>query len=375
MELSLSRLVIYFLRLGAMGFGGPFALVASMKADLVDKLGWFTEQEYEEGFAFSQAAPGPIAPQLAMYLAYLRYGVRGSTLVVVAFIFAPLVLVLVLSHLYVQYGRMGWIQSVLFGITPAVVALITHAAWKLGRGMLKDLRGWIIAAASFALMTFWHVEISLIIIGAGLLGLLATLYRNPAQLAALVSPLLLFQAGVQTLDASQEPLFLKLALFFFKAGALTFGSGYVVVAFLQQGVVDNYHWLTLQQFFDGVAIGQVTPGPVVITAAFVGYLTEGLPGALISMSCVLLPIYLITIVASPFVRKLRANRFLQGFISSANAAALGTIASVAVTMATGTVTNWLSALVVVGALAALLAWNVPSILIILAAGAIGFVVQ
>lgn len=375
MQLSLFRLVTYFLRLGAVGFGGPFALAAQMRTDLVERFGWYTEQEYEEGFAFSQAAPGPIAPQLAMYLANIRYGARGSTLVVIAFIFAPFVLVLGLSHLYVRYGRLGWIQAVLVGVSPAVAAIIVHAAWKLGSGMLKNVRRWVIAAISFVLLVFWHAEIALIIVGAGFLGLLLALYEERSRLIAVFSPLLFIQHGVQAIGSSGETLFLKLAWFFFKAGALTFGSGYVVVAFLEQGVVNDYHWLTVQQFFDGVAIGQVTPGPVVITATFVGYLVSGFPGALISTACVLLPIYLIAILGSPFVRKFRANRFLQGFIASANAAALGAIASVAVTMTIGTITNWISAVILVCSLAALLLWNAPSVLVILCAGAVGYFLQ
>lgn len=375
MQPSLAQLTAYFLRLGTIGFGGPIALVAYIKTDLVDKLHWFTQEEYDDGFAFSQAAPGPIAPQLAMYLAFLRYGVLGATLVVIAFIFTPFVLVVVLSSLYVQYGELRWIQSILLGMSPAVVAIVIHAAWKLGKGMLKSFNSYAIAFAAFILATVFSIEISFIIIGAGVLGLIYTGVKNSRLFRAVVlSPAVMFQSAIQPLAEWGNPLLLKLSLFFFKAGALTFGSGYVVVAFLQQGVVEQYHWLTMRQFLDGVAIGQVTPGPVVITAAFVGYLTHGFEGAVVSIISVLLPIYLITIAGTPLLRKYRTNAYVQSFIGSANAAALGTIVSVAYTMTLGVGVDWFSAVMMAVIAIVLFRWDIPSVIVIVAAGVLGLLV-
>jgi len=369
---SLARLAAYFLRLGTIGFGGPIALVSYMKTDLVDKLRWFSQEEYDDGFAFSQAAPGPIAPQLAMYLAFLRFGVLGATLVVVAFIFTPFMLVVILSFLYVQYGQMGWIQSLLLGMSPAVVAIVIHATWKLGKGMLKTLHSLIIAVIAFVLAAVFRIEISFIIIGAGLLGIAYVGMKSGRLLGTFIfSPAVLVQSTVQPVSEWGNCLLVKLSLFFFKAGALTFGSGYVVVAFLQQGVVEQYHWLTMREFLDGVAIGQITPGPVVIAAAFVGYLTHGVAGSLVSIVSVLLPIYLITIVGSPLLRRYRTNPYVQAFICNANAAALGTIVSVAYTMALGAVSDWVSAGIMIASLGVLVRWDTPSVVIIAMAGGLG----
>jgi chromate transporter len=367
MQPTLSQLTLYFLRLGTTGFGGPIALANYIRADLVDRLEWFTVEEYDEGFAFSQAAPGPIAPQLAMYLAFLRFGVVGSTLVVIAFLFTPFVLVICLSMVYLHYGGVGWVQSMLIGMAPAVVAIVVHATWQLGRGMIKSFRTLLVGLVAFALATVFHIELSYIIIGAGIAGILMVGRARFAAVSFL--PLLLFRQSDQLIETPN--LLTHLAWFFLKAGALTFGSGYVVVAFLQQGVVDAYQWLSMRQFLDGVAIGQITPGPVVITSAFVGYMVEGFPGAVVSIVSVILPIYIITIVGAPLMRKYRSNAYLQGFIAGANAAALGTIASVAVTMAFGAVMNASAAALALFSLILLFRWNTPSVLLLLVAGAVG----
>lgn len=372
MQLTLSQLTRYFLRLGTVGFGGPIALCAQMKNELVDKLHWFTPEEYEEGFAFSQAAPGPIAYQLALYLGFIRFGIRGATLSGVAFIATPFVLVLLLSVLYVNYGSVTWIQSILYAVSPAVVAIVMHATVQLGRSMLRLWNTVLIAVSAFTLAVVLNVDLSLIILGAGIAGLLSA--GHPWRSAAGAVPtslLLMVQEAAQSSFHHSLPLSLKLMWFFFKAGALTFGSGYVVIAFIQNGVVDEYHWLTARQFLDAVAVGQMTPGPVVITATFVGYLVDGFQGAFLSTMSVLLPVYLITILGAPLVAKYRRSPLLQGFISYANAAAIGVVASVALRMTQSAVMDWKTAGIMIISLILLFLRDVPSVIIVAAAAGVG----
>lgn len=372
MQPTLEQFTKYFLRLGTIGFGGPVALCAQMKVELVDKNKWCTPQEYEEGFAFSQSAPGPVAFQLAMYLGFIRFGVLGATAAGLAFIATPFVLVVVLSYFYVRYGTLGIIESALMGVSPAVAAVILHATFQLGKGLLRELKRWLIAIASLVLAIFAELDLSIIIIGAGLIGLGYAILQHRGPRASVLPLCILGAHQIGPLSGESGLSILpKLAWLFFKAGALTFGSGYVVVAFIQKSVVDEYHWLNVRQFLDGVAVGQITPGPVVITSTFVGYLVHGLGGAIISTVAVLLPVYLITIVGAPLIAKYRTSPLLQGFMSAANAAAIGVIASVAVTMTGSAVVDWKAGTIMVLSLAALFLRNVPGVIIILAAGVLG----
>jgi chromate transporter len=372
MQPTLWQLTGYFFRLGATGFGGAYALVAMMRNDLVEGRKWFSASEYEEGFAFSQIAPGPVAPQLAMYLGYGRYGILGATLSLLAFIFVPFLLVVGLAVLYRTYGELKLLSGILYGIAPAVVALVAHAAAKLGHGMLRGWLHYLIAVLAFLTAIFLHVDLSFLIIGAGLVGMLLAIRRHFGIACLGVIPLTAAATlFFQKLSESFGSLLVKLGWFFFKAGALTFGSGYVIVAFMQKAVVDDYGWLTTRQFLDGVAAGQITPGPVVITSSFVGYMVAGFPGALVSTVSVFAPVYLITILLAPLVSKYRTNEIVRGFMTGANAAAVGAIAGVAVLMGEGAVTGWPTALIAVGSVAALYFWDVSSIVLVAAAGGVG----
>src|SRR6184192_4720239 len=280
---TLRDLLLYFLRLGTLGFGGPIALAGHMQKDLVEERRWVSKQDYLEGLAFSQLSPGPLAAQLAMYLGWLRAGAIGATLVGIAFILPSFLMVLVLAALYVHFGSLPWIQGMFYGIGAAVIAIIARSAIKLVRGTVgKDWLLWTIFAA-LAITTAWtQSEIVWLFI---LCGVIAMLVKAPpvavrAQsmtLLAMVSPLLTGIHGVATV-ATVGILF----VFFLKAGAFVFGSGLAIVPFLYGGVVVKFHWLTERQFVDAVAIAMITPGPVVITAAFIGYLVAGPLGAIVA---------------------------------------------------------------------------------------------
>ncbi len=331
-QVSLVHLARYFLRLGTLGFGGPIALAGYMQRDLVEQRKWVTQEEYLEGLAVSQTLPGPLAAQLAMWLGYVRRGFWGAVAAAVPFILPPFVIVSVVAALYVAYSGTTVIQALFYGVGPAVIALILRGAWKLLRVTVKaDRRLWaifgVVALVTFAL----RAEVAILFVLAGLLG--ALLYAPPAWLARFrltpaVLPLGLGGMLASTMSSDPSTL-LQLGIFFFKAGAFTFGSGLAIVPFLQQGVVHNYGWLSEREFLDAVAMGMITPGPVVITAVFVGYLVAGLPGAVVAGTGVFLPPFLMVVFFAPWIMRVRKHPAVQGFTKGATAAAAGAIVGAA----------------------------------------------
>lgn len=336
-DLSLRDLAGYFLRLGTLGFGGPIALAGYMQRDLVERRGWITQDEYLQGLAVSQTLPGPLAAQLAMWLGYVRRGFWGAVAAAVPFILPPFVIVSVVAALYVAFAGTTLIQALFYGIGPTVIALILRGAWKLlGVTVRRDRRLWaifsVVAVVTFALRS----EVAVIFVLAGLLGVV--LYAPPAWLRRTVSvpavvPLALPQ--LTAVAASTDPnVLVQLGVFFFKAGAFTFGSGLAIVPFLQQGVVHDFGWLSERQFLDAVAMGMITPGPVVITAVFVGYLVAGLAGATVAGIGVFLPPFLMVVLFAPWIMRYRSHPAVQGFTKGATSAAAGAIVGAAAVIAT-----------------------------------------
>src|SRR5437870_5649734 len=278
-SVGLWELVRYFLRLGSFGFGGPIALAGYMQRDLVPR-GWITSEEYKEGLAFSQMMPGPLAAQLAMWIGFIRHGVIGASLVGIVFILPPYLIVVVIAAFYVKYNGLAIVQALFYGIGPAVIAIIAISAYRLARATIeRDVRLWIIFGVIGTITFFSRTEVALLFVVAGILGIF--FYAPPWKKrghSARQSIVFLVASTVQMTSSRLG----QLGAFFVKAGAFTFGSGLAIVPFLHQGVVLDYRWLTERQFLDAVAIGVVTPGPVVITAAFVGYLVGGLLGSAVA---------------------------------------------------------------------------------------------
>src|SRR6266702_1477645 len=300
----LRDLLVYFLRLGTLGFGGPIALAGHMQKDLVEERRWVSKQDYLEGLAFSQLSPGPLAAQLAMYLGWVRAGALGATLVGIAFILPSFLMALVLAALYVHFGSLPWIQGMFYGIGAAVIAIIVRSAIKLVRTTVG--RDWLLWAifGLIALTTAWtKSEIVWLFLLCGIIGVLV---KAPPTISSRASAVV-FIGGVDRLRIGMyglAPLATvgALFLFFLKAGAFVFGSGLAIVPFLYGGVVEKFHWLTEQQFVDAVAVAMITPGPVVITAAFIGYLVAGPAGAFVAAGAGFAPPYFIVIVAAPYYR-------------------------------------------------------------------------
>jgi chromate transporter len=333
---KLKDLVFYFLKLGTIGFGGPVALVGYMHRDLVEKRKWITEEDYKEGLALAQLAPGPLAAQLAIYLGYVHYRILGATLAGLAFVFPSFLMVLGIGYAYVQAGGLPWMQAAFYGIGAAVIGIIAISSYKLSKKSLgKDWLLWGIAII-VALATFITEKELLWLILAG--GIIVWLYKTRSRQALnsiFLSPLLL---QITTALSLNEKL-TQIGWFFFKAGAFVFGSGLAIVPFLYGGVVKDYQWLNDQQFLDAVAVAMITPGPVVITVGFIGYLVAGFPGACVAALATFLPCYLFTVLPAPYFKKYGRHPSIKAFVDGVTAAAIGAIAGAVLVLAKRQITD------------------------------------
>ena len=330
---TLVPLVGYFLKLGTIGFGGPVALVGYMHRDLVERRRWVAEETYRLALALAQIMPGPLAAQCAIALGYFQAGFAGATLVGLAFVLPSFLMVLALSWLYVTFGGLWWMQALFYGIGAAVIGIIAIAAYKLARSTNKqDPLLWGIWAVLTAVTVLTQAELAEFFIVAGLLVLvLRARPRLPVLLAIVAAAalglgtILLIQRASEGTQVSGGGSVLDILLFFVKAGSFVFGSGLAIVPFLYQGVVQQFHWLGERQFTDAVAVAMITPGPVVITVAFIGYLVAGVLGAVLAAVGIFLPVYVLTIVPSPWFKRHRENAQLKAFVQGATAAATGAI--------------------------------------------------
>ena len=346
----------YFLKLGSSGFGGPIALVGYMQRDLVEDRRWYTEAEFQQGLAVGQTMPGPLAAQVAMWLGYLEAGARGAIAVAVPFVLPPFLLVTAVAVFYAKYQGLSWVHDVFLGVGPAVLAIIAIAAYKLARSTNKtDSILWLIAAILCAATAISGAEIVWLFILAGVFGAIYYGGGLPRRTGAMTfSPMSIIAAVKGFAWTGSGASLGSMGLFFAKAGAFTFGSGLAIVPFLHQGLVDEHHWLTEQQFIDAVAMGLISPGPVVIMATFAGYLVYGLIGATIATLGVFTPTYLFVVVPGRYIRKYEEHPRLKGFVKGATAAAVGAIAGAAIVITNQVIHNATSVLIGVIALALLL---------------------
>ncbi len=368
---KLTELLLYFLRLGSIGFGGPVALVGQMERELVGERGWLTKEQMREAIAICQSLPGPLAIQVGIYVGYLREGFWGAWIGGWAFIFPNFVMVSALGALYVYLGDLKPVTAIFYGVSPAVIALILHSCYRLAKLGMEDWVQWVIALACLAVTVILQAEVALLFIGAGIIGILY--YGNPlrkppdAKLQIAAVPLLIAPAAATNATLG------KLLLFFLKAGSLTFGSGLVIVPFLQQGLVEQYGWLDERQFLIAVAVGMISPGPVVITATFVGYLVAGFWGSLVATIGIFFPSFIFILVAAPLLARHGQNPNVQGFVRGAYAAAIGTILGACILLGRIAIGDWLTALIGVASLAVLFRWKVHNALLIAATALVGLV--
>src|SRR6516164_4190459 len=366
------EVVVYFLRLGLLGFGGPVALVGQMERELVAERKWLTNEQMREAIAICQSLPGPLAIQVGIYVSYLRTGFWGAWAGGWAFIFPNFVIVAALGALYVYLGDLQLVNAVFYGVSPAVIALILHSCYRLAKLGMEDWLQWVIAAVCLVVTIVLQAEVALLFIGAGVLGILyyGNLFKHPSTPALQIAPVPVL---AQIAPVASSSTFGKLLLFFLKAGSLTFGSGLVMVPFLQQGLVEQYNWLDQRQFLVAVAIGMISPGPVVITATFVGYLVAGFWGSLVSTIGIFFPSFIFILVAAPLLARHGANPNVQGFVRGAYAAAIGTILGACILLGRIAIGDWLTALIGLVSLAVLFRWKVINPLLIAATALIGLI--
>jgi chromate transporter len=336
-DYSLRDLIIYFLKLGTWGFGGPVALVGYMHRDLVEDKKWITEEDYKEGLALSQLAPGPLAAQLSIYLGYVHYHLLGATLAGFAFVLPSFLMVICIGYAYVLYGGLPWMQAVFYGVGAAVIGIIALSSYKLTtKSIGKDKLLWIIFIG-VAITTFiTEEEILWIILLAGVVVWFAKAPPKWFNAGANgMFPVILLQVQPLVTDSR----LLQIGWFFTKAGAFVFGSGLAIVPFLYGGVVKEYQWLNEQQFLDAVAVAMITPGPVVITVGFIGYLVAGVPGACVAALATFLPCYIFTIVPAPYFKKYGKHPSIKAFVDGVTAAAIGAIAGAVMVLGKRTLTD------------------------------------
>jgi chromate transporter len=370
----IKEIVRYFLRLGLLGFGGPVALVGQMERELVTERKWLTKEQMREAIAVCQSLPGPLAIQVGIFIAYLRGGQRGAWAGGWAFILPNFLIVAALGALYAHTGGLKPVSAIFYGVSPAVIALILHSCYRLAKLGMEHWLQWMLAVACFAITVVLKAEVAVLFIGAGVIGMLyyGTLMRRgfPRTPLSVVLPAL---AATPTPAVASASTIGKLLIFFLKAGALTFGSGLVIVPFLQQGVVQEYGWLNERDFLVAVAVGMISPGPVVITATFVGYLVAGFWGALAATIGIFLPSFALVLIAAPILARHRSNLNVQGFIKGAYGAAIGTILGACVLLGRIAIGDWFTALIGVGSLAILFRWKVSNPLLMAGTAAAGLI--
>ncbi len=372
---GLWQFISYFLKLGVSGFGGPVALVGFINRDLVENRGWVKEDTYQLGLALAQIMPGPLAAQLAIALGYFQHGILGATLTGLAFVLPSFLMVVAISILYVAYGGLWWVHALFYGIGASVIAIIVIAAYKLARSTNKrDPLQWIIFCVLMAVTIFAEAEIAWLFILAGLIGIFTRARPNWFRMHCWV---LYFLPLLQPLTVTAGPAsggLLQILLFFIKSGAFVFGSGLAIVPFLYKGVVQQFGWLSERQFIDAVAVAMITPGPVVITVAFIGYLVAGLPGATIAAIGIFLPVYLLTVIPAPWFKHHRDNAQLKAFVQGATAAATGALSGAVVVLAKRAIFDLPTAAIALASFAVLWRFKLPEPAIVLLSGGIGLAI-
>ena len=370
---TLRDLIIYFLKLGTWGFGGPVALVGYMHRDLVENRSWISEEDYREGLALAQLAPGPLAAQLAIYIGYVHYRIRGATLVGVAFVIPSFVMVIALAYAYVLFGGISWMQAVFYGVGAAVIGIIAIGSYKLTtKSIGRDKLGWAIFIALGVITFITEQEILWLILLAGII--MWMVKAPPRWLTFRANSLLPFV--IELSPVTMESKLWQLAWFFTKAGAFVFGSGLAIVPFLYGGVVKEYQWLNEQQFVDAVAVAMITPGPVVITVAFIGFLVAGFPGASVAAFATFFPCYIFTILPAPYFKKYGKHPAIKAFVDGVTAAAIGAIAGAVLVLSKRMLSDIPSILIALATIGVLLKFKkIPEPLIILVAALIGVVIK
>jgi chromate transporter len=373
---TLWQMVAYMLRLGALGFGGPVALAGYMYRDLVEQRHWISESDYKEGLALAQLMPGPLAAQLAIYLGYVHYSIVGATLVGIAFVLPSFLMVVGIGAAYVAYGGIGWMQAVFYGVGASVIGIIALSAYKLTtKSIGKDKLLWAIYLVSGAVTVITESEIIWVFLGGGVLVWLLRAPPKKWSVGRLHSMAFAVPAaGVALAAGTDWNRLVEIGAFFAYAGSFVFGSGLAIVPFLYSGVVAEHKWLTDRQFLDAVAVAMITPGPVVITTGFIGYLVSGFWGALVAALATFVPCYLFTIVPAPYFKKHGKHPAIVAFVDGVTAAAIGAITGAVIVLGRRSITDWVTVALCLATIAVLWKFKkVPEPAVIVIAALAGLV--
>jgi len=370
---ALKDLVLYFLKLGTWGFGGPVALVGYMHRDLVEDKKWISEDDYKEGLALSQLAPGPLAAQLSIYLGYVHYHLLGATLAGLAFVLPSFLMVLGIGYAYVSFGGLPWMQAIFYGVGSAVIGIIAIGSYKLTtKSIGKDKLLWVIFVVLTIITFVMEEEILWLMLLAGVAVWFAKAPPKWLGSAQAITPVLFLQLQ----PVVMESRLWQIAWFFTKAGAFVFGSGLAIVPFLYGGLVKEYQWLNEQQFLDAVAVAMITPGPVVITVGFIGYLVAGILGASVAALATFVPCYLFTVIPAPYFKKYGKHPGIKAFVDGVTAAAIGAIAGAVLVLGKRTLTDLPTVLIALTTAAVLYRYKkIPEPVVIIIAAAIGILLK
>jgi chromate transporter len=364
-----------FLKLGAVSFGGPAAHIALMEQEVVRKRGWLDSDHFLDLLAATNLIPGPNATEMAIHIGYVRAGWPGLIAAGSAFILPAFLISLVLSWVYVRFGALPEGHALFYGINPVVMAIILVATYRLGKTALKGKVQVLLGVLAFGAALLGVNEV-LILLGAGVMGIL--LYAPPAWLQkrssmAMVLPLASLLYAVPKSWAWLDNRLMLLGLFFLKVGSLLFGSGMMLFAFIQRDVVVRYGWLSQQQLINAVAVGQMTPGPVLSSATFIGYLVSGWSGALVATVAVFLPSFIIVALMGPVIPRLRQSRIAQAFLKGVNAAVVALIMAVSLVLFRSAIVDGWTVIILAVGLIALLRFRVDTLWLVLGGAFLGLV--
>lgn len=367
---SFRKLVWYFLKLGTIGFGGPIALVGYMQRDLVEQRGWLSKDQYLRGLALSQLSPGPLAAQLAIYIGYVKARLIGATLVGLAFVLPSFAMVVILGFLYKSYGGLSWMQALFYGIGAAVIGIIAKSSYKLTKATCGNKKLlWAVFLIVFGNTAFTGKETIWFLLLGGIIAVLV--YEPPKFLRKTPTAVMALLAWPSFQHNEHLKNLSNIFLFFLKASVFVFGSGLAIVPFLHSGVIDQFHWLNQRQFLDAVAVAMITPGPVVITVGFIGFLVEGFIGAVVAAVAIFLPVWLIIVVATPYYERFANNLKVKAFVGGITAATCGAIAGAVIILGKSSIRDIPTALIGLITLGLLIKYRIPEPVIIVCAGAIG----
>lgn len=377
----LRELAALFLRLGATAFGGPAVHIALIENEIVGKRQWVTRQKFLDMLGGANLIPGPTSTEMAINTGFVRAGWIGMVVSGASFILPAALITGAFAWAYVRFGSVPHAAAVLAGIKPAVIAVIAIAIWRLGKTAVKDVGLGLLAAAAFALFLLGINPIA-ILIGGGLLGMLVRRTWKAQTAGFLISAEFLHKPALSAMaallsiaPALVKPSLRQIAFFFLKVGAVLYGGGYVLLAFLDQGLVQQHAWLTHQQLLDAVAIGQFTPGPVLSTATFIGYILGGVPGAAVATVAIFLPSFFYVGMLAPVLFGLRQSPWVAAFLDSVNASAVALMAGVTVRLGADALRNWIAWVIAVSALLVLLRWKVNPAWIVVGGGVAGLIIS